>query len=86
MDDKVELAPPVGERAQRPAKKAETKGWAPPAMETGHTDVGMGAKVKEIKEINSEELDNEGAYPRQVPSTLGRRKKAQRPRGGHQRP
>ncbi len=39
----------------------ETKGWAPPAAETSHTAVGMGAKAKEIKEIDLEELDDEGA-------------------------
>ncbi len=59
-DDEAELALPVGKRAQRPAKKAETKGWAPPATEMGHTAIGMGAKDKEIEEINSEESDNEG--------------------------
>jgi hypothetical protein len=51
----------VGEHAQRLAKKAETKGWAPPAMEMGHTAIKMGAKAKEIKEINLEESDNEEA-------------------------
>jgi hypothetical protein len=61
LDDKVELAPPVSEHAQRSAKMVETKGWAPPATEMGHMAVRMGAKAKEIKEINSEESDNKGA-------------------------
>ncbi len=60
-DNKAESAPPVGERAQKLAKKAETEGWAPPATERGHTAVGMGAEAKEIKEIDSEESDDEGA-------------------------
>jgi hypothetical protein len=61
LDDKADLAPPVGERARRLAKKEETKGWAPPAAEMGHTAVGMGAKAKEIKEIDLEDLDDKEA-------------------------
>jgi hypothetical protein len=60
-DKEAELAPPVGKHAQRSAKKADTKGWAPPAMETGYMAAGMEAKSKEIKQIDSEELDDEGA-------------------------
>jgi hypothetical protein len=61
LDDKAESAPPVGKHTQWLAKKAETKGWVPPAAETGHTTIRIGAKAKEIEEINLEESDNEGA-------------------------
>ncbi len=43
------------------AKKAETKGRALSAAKAGCTAVGVGAEAKAIKEINSEESDDEGA-------------------------
>jgi hypothetical protein len=52
------------ERTQRSAKKAVTKGQALSAAKAGHTAVWAGAKAKAIKEINSEELDDEGAQAR----------------------
>jgi hypothetical protein len=61
LDGEAESAPPVCDRTQRLAKKVETKGWALPAVETGHTTIWMGVKAKEIKKINSKELDDEGA-------------------------
>ncbi len=64
MDDKAEPAPLGVERAQRSAKKVKTKGRAPSAAMAGHTAVWAGAEAKAIKEINSEELDNEGAQAR----------------------
>jgi hypothetical protein len=61
LDNKTKPTLLVAECTQRLAKKAETKGQAPPAAKTGHTAIGMGAKAKEIEEINSEESDHEGA-------------------------
>jgi hypothetical protein len=52
------------ERAQRSAKKVETKGWAPSAAKVGHTAVWVGAKAKAIEEIDSEESDDKGAQAR----------------------
>jgi hypothetical protein len=49
-----------------------------PAVETGHTAVVIGAKAKEIEEIDSEELDNEGAQARTGANRAG--KMAKRPR------
>jgi hypothetical protein len=60
-DDKAERAPLGVERTQRLAKKAETKGRALLAAKAGHTAVWVGAKAKAIKEIDSGELDDEGA-------------------------
>jgi hypothetical protein len=76
LDDKVESTPPVGERTQRLTKKAESKGWALPAMEMGHTAVGMGAKAKEIKEIDSEESDDEGAQAQAGAKCAGKTEKS----------
>jgi hypothetical protein len=64
----------VGECAQRPAKKVETKGWAPSATETGHTALGMGAEAKEIKEIDSEESGDEGAQSQAGAKRAGKEK------------
>ncbi len=61
LDDKVEPALLGVERTQRSAKKAETKGRAPSAAKAGHTAIWVGAEAKAIKEIDSEESDNEGA-------------------------
>jgi hypothetical protein len=55
LDDKAEPAPLGVERAQRSAKKAETKGRAPLATKAGRTAVGAGAEAKAIEEIDSEE-------------------------------
>jgi hypothetical protein len=77
-DDETESTPPVGKRAQRSAKKVETKGRAPPATEMGHTAVGMGAEAKEIKEIDLEELDSEGAQAQVGAECTG--KMAKRPK------
>ncbi len=54
-ENEAEPAPLSVERAQRSAKKAETKGRAPLAAKAGRTAVGAGAKAKAIKEIDSEE-------------------------------
>ncbi len=72
MDDNKEPALLGVERAYRLAKKAETKGWAPLAMKAGHTAVGVGAKAKAIKEINSEEWTTKGHRPGRAPIALGR--------------
>ncbi len=45
-DDKAEPAPLGVKRAQRSAKKAETKRRAPLAAKAGHTAVWAGAKAK----------------------------------------
>jgi hypothetical protein len=50
LDDKAEPAPLGVERAQRLAKKAETKGRAPSAAKAGHTAVWAGAKAKAIED------------------------------------
>ncbi len=52
-DVKAEPAPLGVKRAQRSAKKAETKGRAPLAAKAGYTAVWAGAEAKAIKEINS---------------------------------
>ncbi len=54
-DDKAKPAPLGVERAQRLAKKAETKGRAPLAVKAGRTAVGAGAEAKAFEEIDSEE-------------------------------
>ena len=60
-DDKAE-PPPLGvERAQRSAKKAETKGRMPLAAKAGHMAVWAGAEAEAVEKIDSEESDNEGA-------------------------
>jgi hypothetical protein len=46
LDDEAEPAPLGVKRAQRLAKKAETKGRAPLAAKAGHTAVWAGAKAK----------------------------------------
>jgi hypothetical protein len=76
LDDKAESALPVGEHAQRLAKKAETEGRVLPAAETGHAAVGMGAKVKEIEEIDLEELDDKGAQAQVVVERAGKTEKS----------
>jgi hypothetical protein len=64
LDVKAEPAPLGVERAQRSAKKAEAEGRAPSAAKAGRTAIGAGAEAKAIKEIDSEESDNEGAQAR----------------------
>ncbi len=64
LDDEAEPAPLGVERAQRSAKKAETKGRALLAAKAGHTAVWAGAKAKAIKEIDSEVSEDEGAQAR----------------------
>jgi hypothetical protein len=66
----------MGEHAQRSAKKAETKGWVPPAAEMGHMAVRMGAKAKEIKEINLDEFDVEGAQAQTIAKCAGKTAKS----------
>ncbi len=78
LDDKVEPAPLGVEHAQRLAKKAETKGRAPSAAKAGHTAIWAGAKAKAIKEINSEESDDEGAQAQMGANCTGKTPK--RPR------
>jgi hypothetical protein len=56
----VEPAPLGVKHARRSAKKAETEGRVPLATKAGHTAIGVGAKAKAIKEIDSKESDNEG--------------------------
>ncbi len=53
LDDKAEPAQLGVKRAQRSAKKAETKGRAPLAAKAGHTAVWAGAEAKAIEEIDS---------------------------------
>jgi hypothetical protein len=55
LDDDKEPALLGVERAQRLAKKVETKGRAPSAAKAGRTAGGAGAVAKAIKEINLEE-------------------------------
>ncbi len=61
MDDKAQLAPLGVKRAQRSAKKAETKGRAPSAAKAGHMAVWAGVKAEAVEKIDSEESDNKGA-------------------------
>ena len=49
MDDEAEPAPLDVERAQRSAKKAETKGRMPLVAKSGHTAVWAGADMKQKK-------------------------------------
>ncbi len=86
MDVEAEPAPLGVERAQRLAKKAETEGQAPLAAKAGRTAVGAGAEAEAIKEIDSEESDNEGAQARTGADRSGKTKKGQGPRGGCRRP
>ncbi len=60
-DDEAQPAPLGVKRAQRSAKKAETKGRAPSAAKVGHMAVWAGAEAKAVEKIDSEESDNEGA-------------------------
>jgi hypothetical protein len=60
-DDEAQPAPLGVKRAQRSAKKAETKGRAPSAAKAGHMAVWAGAEAKAVEKIDSEETDNEGA-------------------------
>ena len=48
-DDEAEPAPLGVERAQRSAKKAETKGRMPLVAKAGHTAVWAGADMKQKK-------------------------------------
>ncbi len=64
MDDEVEPAPLDVERAQRSAKKAETKERVPSAAKAGHMAVWAGAKAKAVKKIDSEESDDKGVQAR----------------------
>jgi hypothetical protein len=86
LDDNEKPALLGVERAQRLAKKAETKGRVPSAAKAGCTAVRAGAKAKAIEEIDSEEWTRKGHRPGQAPITLGRRQKGRGPRGGRQRP
>jgi hypothetical protein len=78
LDDEAEPAPMGVKRAQRLAKKAKTKGRAPSAVKAGHTAVWAGVEAKAIKEINSEELDDEGAQAQMGADCAGKTPK--RPR------
>ncbi len=78
MDDEAEPAPLGVEHAQRSAKKAKTKGWAPSAAMAGHTAVWAGAKAEAIKEIDSEESDNKGAQARMGADRAGKTPKRSR--------
>ncbi len=71
-DDEAEPAPLGVERAQRSAKKAKTKGQAPSAAMAGHKAVWAGAEAKAIKEIDSEESDDEGAQARMGANCAGK--------------
>ncbi len=71
-DDEAEPAPLGVERAQRSAKKAKTKGRVPSAAMAGHTALWAGAEAKAIKEINSEESDDEGAQARMGADRAGK--------------
>ncbi len=82
----MEPAPLGVERAQMSTKKAETKGRAPSAAKAGHTAIGAGAEAKAIKEIDSEESDNEGAQARTGADCSGKTQKGQGLRGRRQRP
>jgi hypothetical protein len=86
LDVEAEPAPLGVERAQRLAKKAETKGRAPSAAKASRTAVGVGAKAEAIKEIDSEESDNEGAQARTGADCSGKTQKGQGPRGGRRCP
>jgi hypothetical protein len=81
-DDEAEPAPLGVERAQRPAKMAETEGRAPPATKASRTAVRVGAKAKAIKEINLEESDDEGAQAWTGADCSGKTQKGQGSRGG----
>ena len=70
------------ERAQRSAKKAETKGRAPLAGKAGHTAIWAGAEAKAIEEIDSEESDNERAQARMGADCAGKTPKRPRTKRG----
>jgi hypothetical protein len=78
LDDKAEPAPLGVERAQRSAKKAETKGRAPLAAKADRTAVGVGAEAEAVKKIDSEESDDEGTQARKGAERAGKTPK--RPR------
>ncbi len=71
-DDEAEPAPLGVERAQRSAKETKTKGRVPSTAMAGHTAVWAGAEAKAIEEINSEELDDEGAQARMGADRAGK--------------
>ncbi len=78
LDDEVEPAPLGVKRAQRSAKKAETKGRAPLAGKAGHTAIWAGAEAKAIEEIDSEESDDKWTQARMGADHAGKTPK--RPR------
>jgi hypothetical protein len=78
LDDEAEPAPLDVKRAQRLAKKAETKGRAPSAAKAGHMAVWAGAEAEAVKKIDSEESDDEGAQARKGADHAGKTPK--RPR------
>jgi hypothetical protein len=82
LDDEAELAPLDVERAQRSAKKAETKGWAPLAAKAVHMAVWAGAEAEAVEKIDSEESDDEGAQARKGADRAGKTPRGQGPRGG----
>ncbi len=61
LDDEAQPALLGVKRAQRSAKKAETKGRMPLAAKAGHMAVWAGAEAEAVEKIDSEESDNEGA-------------------------
>ncbi len=77
-DDKAEPAPVGVKRAQRSAKKAETKGRAPSAAKAGHMAVWAGAEAEAIEEIDLEESDDERSQARMGSDHTGKTPK--RPR------
>jgi hypothetical protein len=71
-DDKAQPAPLGVKRAQRSAKKAETKERMPLVTKAGHTVVWVGAEAKAVEKIDSEESDNEGAQARKGADRTGK--------------
>ena len=71
-DDKAEPAPLGVERAQRSAKKAETKGRAPSAAKAGHMAVWAGAEAESVEKIDSDKSDNKGAQARKGADRAGK--------------
>ncbi len=71
-DDEAEPAPLGVKRAQRSAKKVETKGRAPSAAKAGHMAVWAGAKAEAVEKIDSEESDNKGAQARKGADRAGK--------------
>jgi hypothetical protein len=78
LDDEGEPAPLGVECAQRSAKKAETKGRALSAANAGHMAIWAVAEAKAIKEIDSEESNDEGTQARMGADCAGKTPK--RPR------